>query len=57
MRRPLAIALLAAGCGAVAAADVVILPDGYTIQGKWRKEQEMVPAGNGVGVFYEAIQL
>ena len=42
--RPLVALALFAGCAAaVTAADVVILKDGFVIQGKVRKETESVP--------------
>ena len=49
MTRPLAFALLVVGCGAFAA-DVVILPDGFVLQGKHHKEQELVVGGGGTGL-------
>jgi pimeloyl-ACP methyl ester carboxylesterase len=34
----------------LAAADVVILPDGFTLRGKWSKERELIPAQGGPGL-------
>lgn len=49
-RRLPALALLVAACGTLAAADVVIMPDGFVLTGKHSKERELVPAGNGQGL-------
>ncbi len=49
MSRPLSLVLLLAGCGALAA-DVVILPDGFVLQGTHHKEKEMLTVPGGAGV-------